>query len=86
MKPTRVKYTQGNQQKRACFSASLADRHKIDDGSEYLHFVFGSGKESNPECSNLGVLDAEFIFLASEPSSDPTSLAMNLLAANDWPF
>ena len=68
-KPVKVKFSQGNQQKRACFSASLEDRHKTDDGSEYLHFIFGSQKDKNPECSNLGVLDAEFIFLASRFSN-----------------
>ena len=56
----------GNAQKPVCFSATLEDRHKIDDGSEYLHFIFGA--EKDPDCGNIGVVDAEFIFLASEYS------------------
>ena len=67
----------GNAQKPVCFSATLEDRHKIDDGSEYLHFIFGAEKDRDPDCGNIGVVDAEFIFLASEHSE--SSYQPNLL-------
>jgi hypothetical protein len=51
---------------KACFHGRLESRHRIDDGSEYLHFVFGgqNAAQSKPACRNVGVIDAEFIFLA----------------------
>jgi len=51
---------------KACFNGRLESRHRIDDGSEYLHFVIGgeNAADSNPACRNLGVIDAEFVFLA----------------------
>lgn len=47
-----------------CFNGRLESRHSIEDGSEYLHFVFGGKNSEGQACRNIGVVDAEFIFLS----------------------
>ena len=51
---------------RACFNGRVESRHRTDDGSEYVHIVFNgdNGAQAKPACRNLGVIDAEFIFLS----------------------
>ena len=53
---------------RACFNGRLESRHRTDDGSEYLHIVFNgdNNEQAKPACRNLGVIDAEFIFLSGQ--------------------
>lgn len=67
MKPAALKAAEkAAENGKACFNGRLESRHRIDDGSEYLHFVIGgeNAADSNPACRNLGVIDAEFVFLA----------------------
>ncbi len=48
----------------ACFNGRLESRHSVEDGSEYLHFVFGGRNSEGQACLGIGVIDAEFIFLS----------------------
>lgn len=50
--------------RKVCFNGQLQSRHQTSDGSEYLHIVFGGDDAASMECRKLGVIDAEFIFLA----------------------
>ena len=49
-----------------CFNGRLESRHSTEDGSEYLHFVFGgqNSLDGGVACRNIGIIDAEFIFLS----------------------
>ena len=52
------------QQDPPCFNGRLESKHATEDGSQYLHFVFGGKDSAGQACRNIGTIDAEFIFLS----------------------